>query len=186
MIYIHPLASVSEKAKIGNGTKVWHQAQIREGATVGKRCVIGKGVYIDKDVVIGDRVRVQNYASLYHNCIIEDDVFIGPYVCLTNDPTPRVSTANGRPKREEDWNAGKIIVRKGASLGAGTIVLPNITIGAYAMIGAGSVVTKNVPLHALVFGVPAQLKSFVCKCGNKLVSGEQKPPTFVCSNCKNL
>lgn len=177
MVNIDKSADVSKKAKIGKGTKIWHQAQIRENAKIGRECVIGKGVYIDKGVVVGDRVRIQNYASLYHYCAIKDDVFIGPYVCLTNDL---------RPRTEKDWKAGTTIIKKGASLGAGAIILPNITIGEYAMIGAGSVVTKDVPSHVLVFGIPAKLRGFVCKCGNTLNSNQKRPASLVCKNCKEL
>lgn len=186
MIYIDPLASVSKKAKIGDGTRVWHQAQIRENAKIGKKCVIGKGVYIDKGVSVGDRVRIQNYASLYYYCNIENDVFIGPYVCLTNDPLPRASTVNGLPKKEKDWNPGKTIIKKGASLGAGVIVLPNVTIGKYAMIGAGAVVAEDVPSHVLVFGVPAKFRAYICKCGDILTLSRKKPRSLICENCKRL
>lgn len=183
MKHIEPSATVSKSAKIGERTKIWHQAQVREGVKIGKDCIVGKGVYVDENVVIGDRVRIQNYASLYHDCTIEDDVFIGPYVCLTNDLRPRSSTIDRKPKEKKDWHAGKTVVKKGASLGAGVIVLPDITIGEYAMVGAGSVVTKNVSSHTLVFGVPVKFEAFICKCGNVL-NRVKRPKNLICVSCR--
>jgi UDP-3-O-[3-hydroxymyristoyl] glucosamine N-acyltransferase len=76
---IHPTAEVSPQAEVGKGTRIWHQAQVREGARIGRDCIISKGVYIDFDVVIGDRVKIQNRASIYHGATVEDGVFIGPH-----------------------------------------------------------------------------------------------------------
>lgn len=186
MITIHATAEVSAKAKIGYGTKIWHQSQIREGVVLGKNCVIGKGVYLDKDVTIGDFVKIQNYSSIYQKAIIEDGVFIGPYVCLANDLFPRAITHNGKIKEEFDWNIGNIIIHKGASLGAGTIVLPNIEIGSFALIGAQSLITKNVPNYALVYGSPGKIKGFVCKCGSILTKKSIPPRELLCKKCSNM
>ena len=167
-VKIHKTAEVSDKAKIGEGTSVWNNAQVRENAEIGKNCIISKNVYIDFGVKIGNNVKIQNNASVYHGVKIEDGVFIGPHVCFANDKTPRAITENGNLKKSDDWEVGKITVKKGASIGAGSIILPDITIGEYAMIGAGSVVTKNVPNYALVYGNPAEIKGKVDKSGNKL------------------
>jgi acetyltransferase-like isoleucine patch superfamily enzyme len=163
----HSTSEVSEKAKIGKGTKIWHYVQIREGAQVGADCILGKEVYVDFDVRIGDNVKIQNRVSIYHGVIIEDGVFIGPHVCFTNDKVPRAIDEEGNLKSTNDWSIGKILVKKGASIGAGSVILPNITIGEYAMIGAGSVVTKDVPDYALVYGNPARMYGRVDKAGNK-------------------
>lgn len=154
--FIHQTADVSPKAKIGSNVKIWHQAQIREGVVIGDNCTIGKGVYIDHDVTIGNNVKIQNYASIYHLAIIEDEVFIGPYVCLTNDRYPRATDEKGVLLKDGQWQSGKIHIKKRASLGAGSIVLSDITIGEEAMVGAGSVVTKNVGKKKYVAGVPAR------------------------------
>ena len=165
---IHDTADVSKYAKIGKNTKVWHHVQVRENAIIGDNCILGKGAYIDKDVKIGSNVKIQNYASIYSGSTIEDGVFIGPNVVLTNDTVPRAINPDGSLMAEGDWKTGKILVKKGASIGAKSVILPDVVIGGYSMIGAGSVVTKSVPDYALVYGNPAEIRGFVCKCGNRL------------------
>ncbi|WP_322797910.1 acyltransferase [Thermoflexus sp.] len=167
-IRIHPTAEVSTDAEIGDGTVIWHHAQIREGARIGVHCTIGKGVYIDAGVVIGDNVKIQNYVSIYRGVIIEDGVFIGPHVCFTNDIFPRAIRPDGSLKTEEDWVVIKTLVRRGASIGANSTIRCGVTIGEWAMVGAGSVVTREVPPYGLVYGNPARLRGFVCPCGAKL------------------
>lgn len=165
---IHPTAEVSPLATIGEGTRIWHQAQVRERARIGRSCIIGKGVYIDFDVVVGDRVKIQNGVSIYHGVTIEDGVFVGPHACLTNDKLPRAITPDGELKRDADWEVGRILVQYGASIGAGAIILPGVTVGRFAMVGAGAVVTRDVAAHALVVGNPARRVGFVCACGHPL------------------
>lgn len=174
---IHETADVSNKANIGKNTKIWHQAQVRENVKIGENCIIGKNVYIDFGVEIGDNVKIQNNSSIYHGSKIEDGVFIGPHVILTNDKTPRAINPDGTLKTDHDWEEGKTLIKKGASIGAGSIILPDTTIGEFAMIGAGSVVTKDVPDYCLTYGNPAEIKGKVCKCGKK---AKEK-----CTNCHN-
>lgn len=166
----HTTAEISDKAYVGKGSKIWNYAQIREGARIGENCVLGKNVYIDFSVHIGNNVKIQNNCSIYHGTIIEDGVFVGPHVVITNDKNPRAINPDGSIKENDDWEAGKTVVKYGASIGANSIVLPDITIGKYALIGAGSVVTKDVPDHALIFGNPAVNKGYVCKCARLLSS----------------
>jgi UDP-2-acetamido-3-amino-2,3-dideoxy-glucuronate N-acetyltransferase len=165
---IHSTAEVSPLATVGEGTKIWHQAQVRERAKIGRFCIIGKGVYVDSDVVVGDRVKIQNGVSIYHGVTIEDGVFVGPHACLTNDKLPRAITPDGELKCDADWQVGTILVQYGASIGAGAIILPGVTVGRFAMVGAGAVVTRDVAAHALVVGNPARLVGFVCACGHRL------------------
>jgi UDP-2-acetamido-3-amino-2,3-dideoxy-glucuronate N-acetyltransferase len=147
---IAPTALIHPSARIGRGTKIWAFAQVAEHAVVGRDCTIGNGAYIDRHVKIGNRVRIHNKALLYHGVIVEDDVFIGPGVCFTNDsyPTSR-STRNLKGKA---W-----YVRTGASIGANATILPDLEIGENSIVGAGSVVTKNVPPNAIVCGNPARV-----------------------------
>ena len=126
---------------------------------------LSKGVYVDFGVKIGDNVKIQNNVSVYHGVTIEDGVFVGPHVCFTNDKKPRAVNEDGSLKAADDWQVSKTIVKKGASIGANSTILPGITIGKFSLIGAGSVVTKDVPDYGLVYGNPAKLKGSVDKKG---------------------
>ena len=178
---IHPTADISAEAEIGKNVNIWHQVQVREGAKIGDNSILAKNVYVDKNVTIGKNCKIQNNCSLYHGIILEDGVFIGPHCVLTNDKTPRAINKDGKIKCDYDWQEENILIKEGASLGAGVVVLPGVTIGKFAMIGAGSVVTKDVFDFGLVYGNPAQLKVYVCRCGKKLEEG--KTPGQDCNLC---
>ena len=176
-VTVHPTATVETGAVIGTETRVWHHAQVREAAIIGRECILGKGVFVDRGVRVGDRVKIQNYACLYHGSVIEDGVFIGPHVILTNDRLPRAITPLGALKTDDDWQCGETRIGMGASLGAGAVILPGVTIGAWAMVGAGAVVTADVPPHGLVIGTPARLIGSVCACGNRRAPADGRCPT---------
>ena len=176
-VYVHPTAVVDQTAVIGDGTKVWHFAHVRENAEIGRECVLGHCVYVGKEVKIGNCVKLENRATVYRGVEIEDRVFVGPHVTFINDPYPRSFST--------DWKIVPTLVREGASIGAGTVVMCGVTIGEYAMIGAGSVVTKDIPSHAIAYGNPAEVRGFVCKCGRRLKE-EEKRRKFIlmkCSRC---
>lgn len=174
---VHPSAIVDPRAYLGEGVRVWHEAQIRERASIGRNCVIGKGAYIDLDVQLGANCKIQNYALLYHGCTLGDGVFIGPAAILTNDPRPRAINPDGTLKNTDDWECGQIVIEDGASIGAGAIVLPGVRIGRFALVGAGAVVTRYVPPFALVTGNPARQINWVCRCGSTLTAG------IACQKC---
>jgi len=176
---IHPTAEVSPGAEIGEGTSIWHQVQVREGARIGRNCILSKGVYVDTGVTLGDNVKVQNYVSIYHGVTIEDGVFCGPHCVFTNDERPRAINPDGTLKAGDDWTLSETRVKKGASIGANAVIVCGVTVGAWAMIGAGSVVTRDVPDHGLVYGNPAQLHGFVCRCGGRLGLKSKEPVTGV-------
>lgn len=184
-VRIHPTAEVAESAQIGAGTAIWHQCQIRPDTQIGRNCNFGKGVYVDFGVHIGDNVKVQNYVSIYHGVEIEDGVFIGPHVCFTNDNLPRAINPDGTLKTADDWVLGRVLVKRGAALGANSTILPKVIIGEWAMVGSGSVVTKDVPAYGLVAGNPARLIGFVCPCGQRLAAGKADGETMVarCPKC---
>ncbi len=181
MIRIHSTADVSPEAVIGEGTSIWHHSQVREGAHIGKQCILGKNVYVDFDVQIGDCVKIQNNCSVYHGATLEDGVFLGPHVVLTNDPYPRAINPDGTLKGNDDWDAGSIRVCYGASIGARSVILPGVTVGRFALVGAGAVVTRDVPPHGLVVGTPARLIGYVCACGRPL--REDAAERLVCAHC---
>lgn len=180
---IHLSADISPTAIVGANTTVWHRTQIGGGARVGDECIIGSNVYIDRGVVIGSRVKIQTGAQLYHGATVEDGVFIGPLVCLTNDKYPRAIAPDGRLKTDADWRAGTIRVRTGAALGAGAIVLTDVTIGRFALVGAGALVTTSVPDHGLVIGAPARLVGYACACGQPLHRPDFGEEGWVCPAC---
>ncbi len=159
-IFIHESASVSDNAAIGNGTKIWINSQIRENSTIGSDCIISKDTYIDTGVTIGSNCKIQNSVSVYQGVTIEDDVFVGPNACFTNDKVPRAF--------DPEWKITPTLIKKGASIGANATIVCGITIGEYAMIAAGSVVTKDVEPYSLVMGNPARHYSYVDKMGNKI------------------
>jgi UDP-2-acetamido-3-amino-2,3-dideoxy-glucuronate N-acetyltransferase len=167
---IHPSAEVSPLAKIGAGTRIWNYAQVRERAEIGESCIVAKNVYIDFEVRIGARCKIQNNCSLYHGTTLEDGVFLGPHVVLANDKIPRAINPDGSLKGAEDWQVSHALICYGASLGAGVIVLPGVTVGRFAMIGSGAVVTKNVPDYALMVGNPARQIGWVDARGARVAT----------------
>lgn len=160
---IHPSAIVDPGARIGDGTRIWHWVHVSSGAQIGERCSLGQGVFVGNRARLGNNVRVQNSVSIFDEVVIEDDVFCGPSMVFTNVFNPRSHV----PRKDEYRST---LVRRGASIGANATIICGVTIGAYAMIGAGSVVTRDVPNYALMVGVPARRRGWVCWCG-ELLSG---------------
>jgi UDP-2-acetamido-3-amino-2,3-dideoxy-glucuronate N-acetyltransferase len=166
--FCHPTAEIERDAWVGNETQIWRHAHVRSQATIGEQCIIGKGVFIDRHVRIGERVKIQNNASLFAGVTLEDGVFVGPHVCFTNDMYPRAITPAGALKNAADWVITPTLVRSGASIGAGAVIVCGVVIGSFALVGAGAVVTKDVAAHSLVIGNPARFQSYVCCCAHPL------------------
>lgn len=181
-VRIHPTAEVHPSADIGPGTSIWNQCQVRENTRIGQHCILGKDVYLDFEVKVGDNVKIQNGALLYHGLTVESGVFIGPGVIFTNDKQPRAIKPDGSLKSDADWEVGATTVHYGASIGAGAIILPGISIGEFALVAAGAVVTRDVPAHGLVVGNPARLSGYACKCAAKLT--RLAAGQYRCTVCK--
>jgi acetyltransferase-like isoleucine patch superfamily enzyme len=158
-------ADVDARAEIGSGSSVWHLAQVRENAVLGSNCVIGRGAYIGPGVRLGDNCKVQNYALVYEPAVLEDGVFVGPAVVLTNDTFPRAVNPDGTLKSGADWDMVGVTLREGSSVGARAVCVAPVTIGRWATVAAGSVVTRDVPDFALVAGVPARRLRWVGRAG---------------------
>lgn len=159
--FVHP-HGLCESEQVGPGTRIWAFAHVLAGATVGQDCNICDHAYIEGGVTLGDRVTVKNRVLLFEGVTVEDDVFLGPAVVFTNDLRPRAAI-----KRSGDQLLSTL-VRTGATLGAGVVVVCGSTIGAHAFIGAGAVVTRDVPAHGFVVGNPGRRVGWVCECGAKL------------------
>ncbi|KKP89571.1 MAG: WxcM-like protein [Parcubacteria group bacterium GW2011_GWC1_36_108] len=155
----HKLSDV-QAVNIGEGTNIWQFVVILKNAVIGKNCNINAHCFVENDVVIGDNVTVKCGVYLWDGINVCDNVFIGPNVTFTNDRMPR--------SKKYPSEFQKTIINEGASIGANATILGGIRIGKHALIGAGSVVTKDVPDSALVYGNPAVVRGFVCKCGQKL------------------
>ena len=179
-VYVHPTADVSSDAAIGEGTKIWHQAQVREGALIGRQCIIGKGAYVDRDVRIGDFCKLQNGAFVFHGFNLEAGVFLGPGAMLLNDKHPRAINPDGTPKSDADWEVSDGVVEYGAAVGGGAVPLPGVRIGRMALVGSGAVVTRDVPERGIVAGNPARLRGFACDCGRPL--SKRARTTYACAH----
>lgn len=155
---------------MGDGTRVWHLAQVREGAHLGAGCVIGRGAYIGPDVRMGDNCKVQNYALVYEPAQLGAGVFVGPAAVLTNDQYPRAVNPDGSLKSASDWQVVGVTIGDGAAIGARAVCVAPVSIGRWALVAAGSVVIKDVPDYACVAGVPAKQVGWVGPAGRPLTS----------------
>ena len=131
------------------------------GCEIGDETKIGAFVEIQKNARVGRRCKISSHTFICEGVDIEDNVFVGHGVTFINDSYPRSTAPSGELQTEADWRVEKTLVKKGASIGSGSTILSNVTIGENAIVGAGSVVTKNVPASAIVAGNPAKLLRFL-------------------------
>lgn len=151
-MYIHPLSDV-QSSNIGTNTRIWQFSVVFKNAVIGNNCNICAHTLVENDVSIGNNVTIKSGVYVWDGITIEDDVFIGPCVTFTNDKQPR-------SKQYPEFFL-RTIIKKGASVGANSTILPGVTLGENCMVGAGAVVTKSVPDNAVVIGNPAEIVRYV-------------------------
>ena len=157
----HDRAIVHPDATIGEGTRIWANANILNGAIIGEHCNVCDGSYVERGAVIGNHVTLKNGVAVFDGITLEDDVFVGAGAAFINDRNPR-------SHRSDDWTLEKTLVKKGATIGANATIMCGITIGQYAVVGAGCVVIKHVPDYAIVVGNPGRVVGCACHCGRTL------------------
>jgi len=164
--YTHPTAIV-ETDDIGTDTSIWAMTHVMKNVSIGRECNIGDHCFVESGARIGNYVTIKNGNMVWDGVTLEDGVFVGPHAFFTNDLFPRswrypeIQLPNGEAR---EWFT-PTMVRRGASLGAGSIIIAGVEIGEFAMIGAGAVITRDVPAHALMIGNPARVYRWVCQCG---------------------
>ena len=148
---------ISDDVKLGKDVRLSKFINLY-GCTVGDGTKIGAFVEVQKNAFIGRNCKISSHTFICEGVTIEDNVFVGHNVSFINDSYPRATAENGQLQTEADWKVEPTLVKKGASIGSGSTILSNITIGENAIIGAGSVVTKDVPADTIVAGNPARVK----------------------------
>ena len=145
-----------DDVEFGEGVVVFSFANLY-GCKIGDHTRVGTFVEIQRGAVVGANCKLQSHTFICDGVTIEDDVFVGHGVMFINDSRPRATTGEGALQTEEDWTLERTVVRRGASLGSGAILLGGITVGEDALVGAGAVVTRDVPAGAVVVGNPARV-----------------------------
>jgi len=151
---------VADDVKLGQGVKLSKFINLY-GCEVGDDTKIGAFVEIQKNATVGKRCKISSHTFICEGVFIEDNVFIGHGVTFINDSYPRATTTDGSLQTEADWKVERTLIKKGASIGSGSTILSNVTIGEKAIVGAGSVVTKDVPPNSIVAGNPARFLRYV-------------------------
>jgi UDP-2-acetamido-3-amino-2,3-dideoxy-glucuronate N-acetyltransferase len=152
---------IKDDVRLGPDVKVFHPSLVNlYGCSIGAETKIGAFVEIQKNSSIGARCKISSHTFVCEGVTIEDEVFVGHGVMFINDRYPRATTEGGL-QTEADWTVVPTVIKRGASIGSGAVIMCGITIGERALIGAGAVVTRDVPAGALVAGVPARLIRYV-------------------------
>lgn len=147
---------IAPDVKLGEGVKLSKFINLY-GCEIGDNTKIGPFVEVQKNARIGKNCKISSHTFVCEGVTIEEDVFIGHGVTFINDSYPRATTKEGQLQTEQDWTVEPTVVKRGASVGSGSTILSNVTIGENAIVGAGSVVTRDVPSHAIVAGNPARV-----------------------------
>lgn len=182
-IFFHETAII-ESDQVGQGTHVYAYSHVMSGSNIGDECRIGDHCFVESGAVIGDYVTIKNGNMVWEGVTLEDGVFVGPAANFTNDLYPRsgrmpeIADGNGAGRRP--WLV-RTLIRRGAAIGASSVIVAGVEVGEFAMIGAGAVVTKNVKPHSLVIGAPARHYQWVCSCGLPLKFDNAKATCEFCN-----
>jgi acetyltransferase-like isoleucine patch superfamily enzyme len=152
--------SIAPTVRLGKDVKLADFINLY-GCEIGDETKIGAFVEVQKNARVGRRCKISSHTFICEGVDIEDNVFIGHGVTFINDSYPRATSASGSLQTEADWKVEQTRICKGASIGSGSTILSNVTVGENAIVGAGSVVTKNVPANAVVAGNPAKVLRFL-------------------------
>jgi len=157
---VNEFVSIAPGVKLGKDVKLSKFINLY-GCEIGDETKIGAFVEIQKNASVGKRCKISSHTFVCEGVEIKDNVFVGHGVTFINDSYPRATTASGELQTEADWKVEKTVIRKGASIGSGSTILSNLTVGENAIVGAGSVVTRNVPANAVVAGNPAKVLRYL-------------------------
>jgi acetyltransferase-like isoleucine patch superfamily enzyme len=157
---VSEFVSIAPTVRLGRDVKLSKFINLY-GCEIGDETKIGAFVEIQKNARVGRRCKISSHTFICEGVDIEDNVFVGHSVTFINDLYPRATTVSGELQSEADWKVEKTLVKKGASIGSGSTILANVTIGENAIVGAGSVVRKDVPANAIVAGNPAKFLRFI-------------------------
>jgi acetyltransferase-like isoleucine patch superfamily enzyme len=151
---------IAPEVKLGQNVKLSKFINLY-GCEIGDESKIGAFVEIQKNAKVGRHCKISSHTFICEGVAIEDNVFVGHGVTFINDSYPRATTPEGKLQTEADWKVERTVVKKGASIGSGSTILANTTIGENAIVGAGSVITKDVPANSIVAGNPAKLLRYI-------------------------
>ena len=154
------LRRIAPDVKLGRHVRIYAFVNLY-GCEIGDESSIGAFVEIQKGAKIGARCKIQSHTFICEGVTIEDEVFVGHNVSFINDLYPRATAEDGRVQTERDWKVIPTLVKQGAAIGSGAVLLGGITIGQGAVVGAGSVVTRDVPAGSVVAGNPARVLRMV-------------------------
>lgn len=153
---MNEFCSIAPDVRLGRGVKLSKFINLY-GCEIGEETKIGAFVEIQKNATVGRRCKISSHTFICEGVHIEENVFIGHGVTFINDSYPRATSETGELQTESDWKVEKTLVKRGASVGSGSTILSNVTIGENAIVGAGSVVTRDVPANTIVAGNPAKV-----------------------------
>lgn len=150
------LQLIAPDVKLGKDVKIFGFVNLY-GCRIGDRTKIGTFVEIQKGARIGSDCKISSHTFICEGVTIQDNVFVGHHVIFINDKYPRATSQSGALQSEKDWTVQPTLVKQGASIGSGAVIMSNVTIGEHAIVGAGSVVTQDVPNRAVVAGNPGRV-----------------------------